>query len=130
MADIPSGLKYTATHEWVEKVAEDQVIIGLTRYAEQSLGDIVFVELPEVGTKLNIGKEFGVVESVKAASDLYSPMSGKVIAVNEKLTDNPALINQDPYHDGWLIKIVPDDIGEWDKLMDAEEYTQTILLLG
>ena len=126
MSTIPSELKYTATHEWIEREEEDLIIIGITDYAQHALGDIVFVELPEVGTKLDAGKECGVIESVKAASDLYSPLTGEVVVINEAVVSHPELINQSPYHDGWLIKIAPENMDEWIELMDADEYTESI----
>ena len=126
MSQIPSELKYMNSHEWAHQEENDAITIGITDHAQAALGDIVFVELPEIGMKVDMGREFGVVESVKAASDLYSPLSGEVIAVNEALKTNPELINQDPYQHGWLVKIIPDDIGQWDDLMSAEEYAQTI----
>lgn len=126
MSQIPSELKYLTSHEWANQDDSEQVTIGITDHAQQSLGDIVFVELPEVGMKLDMGQEFGVVESVKAASDLYSPMSGEVVAVNEALKNNPELINQDPYQQGWLVKIIPEDRAQWDDLLSADEYAQKI----
>ncbi len=124
--NIPSELKYTKTHEWASKDEEDVITIGITHHAATLLGDIVYLELPEVETAVHEGEEFGVIESVKAASDLYCPIAGEVIAVNSALTANPALINSDPYHEGWLIKIQPDDPDAFDDLMDAEDYEHKI----
>jgi glycine cleavage system H protein len=126
MKNIPIELRYTKTHEWAERDEEGSIIVGITFHAQELLGDIVYVELPEIGTQVHGGEEFGVVESVKAASDLYSPLSGEVIAVNTMLATDPSLINKDAYHEGWLIKLQPDDIQEWDDLMDAEEYADKI----
>jgi glycine cleavage system H protein len=126
MSDIPTELKYTKSHEWAAKDEKDLITIGITHHAQKLLGDVVFIELPEVGIQIHSGEEFGVIESVKAASDLYSPLSGEVVAVNEQLAGQPALINQDPYHEGWFIKVRPDDIDEWDELMDADEYADKI----
>ncbi len=126
MSNIPTELKYTKTHEWVSRDEDDVITIGITDHAQHALGDIVFIELPEVGIQLHVGEEFGVIESVKAASDLYGPIAGEVIAVNSSVTATPGVINTDPYHEGWLIKIQPDDIDEWDELMDSEEYENKI----
>ncbi|MBS0287198.1 MAG: glycine cleavage system protein GcvH [Proteobacteria bacterium] len=126
MSNIPTELKYTKTHEWASKDEEDVITIGITAHAQHLLGDIVYLELPEVETQVHVGEEFGVIESVKAASDLYSPISGEVIAVNSELISSPGLINTDPYHEGWLIKIQPDDPEQFEELMDAEEYEHKI----
>ncbi len=126
MKDIPSEIKYTKTHEWASKDEEDVITIGITQHAQKLLGDIVYLELPELETQVHEGEEFGVIESVKAASDLYSPVSGEVIAVNTELTTSPGLINTDPYHAGWLIKIQPDDPEQFEELMDANEYEDNI----
>ncbi|MDT8440879.1 MAG: glycine cleavage system protein GcvH [Desulfuromonadales bacterium] len=123
--DFPEELKYTEEHEWVQ-VEEDLAIIGITDFAQDSLGDVVFVELPEVGVRLDAGKAFGVVESVKAVSDIYAPVSGVVEEVNEELIDAPEIINTSPYEDGWLIKIRMSDTAEVDGLMEAEDYQALI----
>ncbi len=117
----PRDLRYTKDHEWI-KAEDSRGRIGLTNYAQDQLGDIVFVELPEVGRELERGEVFGVVESVKAVSDCYSPASGKVVEVNEKLLDEPELINKDPHGEGWMIVIELSDPAELDQLMDAEAY--------
>ncbi|GFN24106.1 glycine cleavage system protein GcvH [Thermanaeromonas sp. C210] len=119
--EIPVHLRYSKDHEWVE-VEGNRARIGITDYAQQSLGDIVFVELPQVGDELTAQDSFGVVESVKSASDVYTPVSGKVVAVNEALLDSPQLINSDPYGKGWLIEIEMSDPSEVDNLLDAESY--------
>jgi len=117
----PRDLRYTKDHEWI-KAEDSRGRIGLTNYAQDQLGDIVFVELPEVGRELERGEVFGVVESVKAVSDCYSPASGKVVEVNEKLLDEPELINKDPHGEGWMTVIELSDPAELDQLMDAEAY--------
>ena len=119
--EFPEELKYTAEHEWV-LVEGDLAVIGITDFAQDSLGDVVFVELPEVGTEVTIGKAFGVVESVKAVSDVYAPVSGTVEEINEELPDAPEIMNTSPYGDGWMIKIRMSDPGELDGLMDAAAY--------
>ena len=119
--EFPEELKYTEEHEWV-MVEEDLAIIGITDFAQESLGDVVFVELPEEGTEVVAGKAFGVVESVKAVSDIYAPVSGTVEEVNDELPDSPEMINTSPYEDGWMIKIRMTDTMEVDDLMDAEAY--------
>jgi glycine cleavage system H protein len=124
MSNAPEALKYSLTHEWVAKESNEVMIIGITYHAQKLLGDVVFLELPKVGDKVTVGKEFGVVESVKAASDLYAPISGEVVAINEALSDNPALINQDAYQSGWMIKIKPNNPSDWEKLLDAKAYIQ------
>jgi glycine cleavage system H protein len=121
--EIPEELKFTEDHEWV-LVEDDVATVGVTDFAQESLGDIVFVELPNVGTKLEAGKAFGVVESVKAVSDIYAPVSGQVVEINEELPDAPEVINTSPYEDGWMIKIKLDEPAELDNLMDADAYQQ------
>jgi glycine cleavage system H protein len=121
----PSDRKYAATHEWV-KMEGDLAIVGISDYAQDALGDIVFVELPVVGMQLNKGDSFGVVESVKAASDVFAPISGEVEGVNEKLTDSPDLVNHDPLNEGWMIKLRPLKPDEYGDLMEAEKYRQKI----
>jgi glycine cleavage system H protein len=121
--EIPEELKFTEDHEWV-LIEDDVLTVGVTDFAQESLGDIVFVELPDVGTKLEAGKAFGVVESVKAVSDVYAPVSGEVVEINEELPDAPEVINTSPYEDGWMIKIKLDNPAELDALMDAEAYQE------
>jgi glycine cleavage system H protein len=116
-----NDLKFTSTHEWL-KEEQSEVIIGITDHAQQLLGDMVFVELPEVGDVVEAGDELGVVESVKAASDFYAPISGVITAVNETVVENPAIVNTDPYHAGWLVKLKPSDLSEIDNLLTAEDY--------
>lgn len=122
---IKEDLYYSEDHEWV-KETEDCLIIGVTDFAQAELGDIVFVELPEVGEEFDKNDSFGVLESVKAVSDTFIPVSGQVIAINEELEDNPELINEDPYNKGWLIKLDPADDSELDDLLSAEEYAEFI----
>jgi len=114
-------LKFTSTHEWLRE-DHDEVTIGITDHAQQLLGDMVFVELPEIGDEVNAGDELGVVESVKAASDFYAPVSGTVTAVNHAIVENPAIVNTDPYADGWLVKLKPTHPHEIEDLLSAEEY--------
>jgi len=123
--EFPEELKYTEEHEWV-MVADDVVTIGITDFAQDQLGDVVFVELPAVGTMVEAGKPFGVVESVKAVSDVYAPISGEVVEINEELPDSPETINTSPYEDGWMIKIKLSDSAELDGLMDADAYQEFI----
>ncbi|KRT53750.1 glycine cleavage system protein GcvH [endosymbiont of Ridgeia piscesae] len=122
MSNTPSDLRYSKSHEWVRNEGDGSVTIGITEHAQELLGDMVFVELPEVGDSLDIEDEVAVVESVKAASDVYSPVAGEVIAVNEALNDTPEAINDDPYGDGWIYKVKLADAAQLDALMDAEAY--------
>ncbi len=122
---IPENLKYNESHEWV-KQEDDIATIGITDYAQSEIQDIVYVELPEVGTQLTHKTEFGVIESVKAAFDLYAPVSGEVIEVNESLLDAPEQVNESPYDDGWFLKIKMTDPSELDALFDADSYQSHI----
>jgi len=122
MSEIPANLKYTQTHEWAEHLDDGSIRVGITDHAQSLLGDMVFIELPEVGDTVEAGDECAVVESVKAASDVYAPVSGEVIAVNENLADNPDLVNRDAYDDGWLFIVNPTQADEFEDLMDAEAY--------
>ncbi|WP_455365286.1 glycine cleavage system protein GcvH [Kaarinaea lacus] len=124
MSNIPEDLHYTKTHEWVKQDADGTVTVGITDHAQNLLGDMVFIELPEVGTDYTTGADCAVVESVKAASDVYCPISGEVIASNEALVDAPEMVNQDPYGDGWLFKLKPNDAGEVEDLLNAEAYQE------
>lgn len=121
MVEIPPDLKYTEEHEWL-LAEEDLFVIGITHHAQDALGDVVYVELGEVGDRLEAGRPFGVVESVKAASDLFAPISGEIVATNEALFDAPELVNSDPYGDAWMIKVRPSDEAELEKLLDADAY--------
>ncbi len=123
MSNVPNELKYVASHEWIREEGEGVVVVGITDHAQDLLGDVVFVELPDVGAELSAGDDAGVVESVKAASDIYAPLSGEIIAVNEDLEDAPEMVNSDPYGDGWFFKIKLSDTAELDDLLDADGYT-------
>ncbi|GIW39946.1 MAG: glycine cleavage system protein GcvH [Candidatus Binatia bacterium] len=119
--EFPEDVKYTREHEWV-LVEENTATVGITDYAQDQLGEIVYVELPSVGDKVSKGDAFAVVESVKTVSDIYAPVSGTVVEVNEDLPDNPTLVNEDPYGDGWIVRIEMTDTTELDDLLTAEEY--------
>ena len=122
--DVPSELKYTKSHEWVRVDDDGIATVGITDHAQELLGDLVFVELPEVGAELGAGAECAVVESVKAASDVYSPVTGEVIEANELLADSPETINQDAYEEGWIYRVRLSDASELDALMDADAYAE------
>lgn len=124
--EIPGHLKYTETHEWIAEEGDDIVIVGITDFAQSQLGDIVYIEQPTVGQMLKIGQEAGVVESVKAASDIYSPLTGEVIEVNEDIVKAPEALNQDPYHAGWLYKLKIEDASELQDLLDSDGYQDVI----
>ncbi|MBV1787898.1 glycine cleavage system protein GcvH [Marinobacterium sp. D7] len=124
MSNVPSELKYVASHEWIRDEGEGVVTIGITDHAQELLGDVVFVELPDLGAEISAGDEAGVVESVKAASDIYAPLSGTVIAINEELEESPELVNSDPYGDGWFFQLRISDEEEMDELLDADSYTE------
>ena len=117
--------KYQESHEWARREGE-LMVCGISDHAQESLSDVVYVEFPEVGDTLSQGDTFGVVESVKAASDLYMPLSGEIVAVNEQLEDEPELVNSDPYGEGWLIKFKPSDPSEWDSLLSPAEYEKVV----
>ncbi len=121
MSKTPSDLRYTKSHEWVKKEADGTVSVGITDHAQGLLGDMVFVELPKVGTKVAAGKECGVVESVKAASDVYAPIAGEITAVNMSVSDSPESVNKDAYS-AWMFKLKPSAAGDVDKLLDAKAY--------
>lgn len=123
MSQTPSELKYAASHEWARLEEDGSVTVGISDHAQEALGDVVFVELPEVGSQLAAGDEAGVVESVKAASDIYAPVGGEVIAVNEQLEDEPETVNGDPYGDGWFFRLEAADASELEGLLSADEYT-------
>ena len=126
MSNIPAELKYVDSHEWLRLEADGSVTVGITAHAQELLGDIVFVELPKAGAKLAKDEQAGVVESVKAASDVYFPIPGEVLAVNEELEGEPELANSDPYGDGWFFKIKPANAADLDGLMDAAAYGKEI----
>ena len=121
MSELPAELKYLASHEWA-RLEGDVVTVGISDHAQEAMGDLVYVELPDVGAEMHANDEAGVVESVKAASDIYTPVSGTVFAVNENLEDAPELVNQNPYHDGWLFQIKLTDPAELDDMLSAEAY--------
>ena len=123
--EFPEGLKYSKEHEWV-LVEGTSATIGITEFAQEELGDIVFVELPEIGEKIVKDDPFGAVESVKAVSDIYAPVSGEVMETNEILPDNPETINDDPYGDGWMVRVELSDIDDLKDLMDADEYAEYV----
>lgn len=122
MSNVPTDLKYMDSHEWVRVEADGTVTVGITDFAQEQLGDVVFIELPEVGMEVEVGQEVAVVESVKAASDIYAPLTGKVIAVNEELVDAPELTNEDSYNKAWFFKMEITNTAELDNLLDAEGY--------
>jgi len=123
MANIPSDLRYTRDHEWAKRENEN-VRVGITHYAQEQLGDVVFVELPKAGTKVTAKQSFGVVESVKAVSDLFVPVSGEVVEANTELSKKPEQVNQDPYGRGWMIVIKPASVTDWDQLLTAKQYEE------
>ena len=122
MSNIPADLRYAKSHEWARTETDGTVVVGITDYAQNSLGDITYVQLPKVGATLQAGATFGVVESVKAASDLYAPIGGTVVAVNTALDNAPETVNRSPYGEGWMVKLKPTDASAANALMDAEAY--------
>jgi glycine cleavage system H protein len=124
MSQTPNELRYAITHEWARREEDGTVTVGITDHAQEALGDVVFVELPEVGTVFAAADDAGVVESVKAASDVYAPVGGEVIAINAMLEDEPETVNSDPYKGGWFYKLQPADTSELDALLSAEGYQQ------
>ncbi len=126
MSTIPKELRYASSHEWVRPEGEGVYTIGITEHAQELLGDMVFVELPDVGDDVNAGEDVAVAESVKAASDVYTPITGEVLAINEELEDSPELVNSDPFGDGWMFKIKAADEAEVEELLDAEAYAASI----
>ena len=123
--NVPEGLKYTKDHEWA-KIEGDVVTVGITEYAQGELGDIMYIELPAVGTTVEQGGSFGSIEAVKAASDLYAPISGEVVEVNEALNDEPEQVNSSPYDEGWFVKIKFSDQGEIDSLLSSGDYSELL----
>lgn len=126
MSNIPTELRYASTHEWVRPEGDGTFTVGITEHAQELLGDMVFVELPEVGTVVSAGDDVAVAESVKAASDVYAPIGGEIVTVNEELEDSPELVNSDAFGDGWMFKIKAEDASEIDGLLDAEGYEANI----
>ncbi|MGB0224028.1 MULTISPECIES: glycine cleavage system protein GcvH [unclassified Marinobacterium] len=123
MSNVPGELKYVSSHEWIRVEGDGTVTIGVTDHAQEALGDVVFVELPDIDAEVSAGDDAGVVESVKAASDIYAPVSGVVVAVNDDLEDAPEMVNSDPYGDGWFFKLKLTDESELDDLLSADEYS-------
>jgi len=123
--EFDPDVRYLETHEWARK-AGDEIIVGVSDYAQSTLSDVVYVELPEVADEVSKGDQLGVVESVKAAGDIYAPMSGKIVAVNGALEDAPELVNQDPFGEGWLVRVKPSNPAEWDDLMTVEGYKAVV----
>lgn len=126
MSNIPADLRYAKSHEWVKAAADGTVLVGITDYAQNSLGDITFVQLPKAGASLKAGETFGVVESVKAASDVYAPIAGTVLEVNTSLEANPEKVNASPYADGWMLKLKPADPAALGTLLDAAGYAAVV----
>jgi glycine cleavage system H protein len=125
MSDIPQELKYTQDHEWARQQG-NLIVVGVTAHAQEALGDVVYVELPKVGSAITAGKQFGVIESTKAVSELFAPISGKVVKVNDSLTDKPDTVNVDPYGDGWIIEVEPSDAKQLAGLLDAAAYAELL----
>ncbi|NIF03086.1 glycine cleavage system protein GcvH [Pantoea sp. Acro-805] len=126
MSNVPNELKYRDSHEWVRKEADGTFTVGITEHAQELLGDMVFVDLPEVGAVVSAGDDCAVAESVKAASDIYAPLSGEIVAVNDELDGSPELVNSAPYADGWLFRIKASDESELDEMLDAAAYKASI----
>ena len=126
MSNLPEELRYATSHEWARLEEDGTITVGITDHAQSQLGDVVYVELPEIGVLLAAADEAGVVESVRAASDVYAPLSGEVIAVNEGLEDEPEMVNSEPYDGGWFYRLKPADLGELDSLLNADDYSEEI----
>ena len=126
MPEIPTDLKYTSEHEWARMEDRGTLVVGLTDYAQEQLGDLVFVDTPEVGASFAAGDVCAVVESVKAAGDVYSPAGGEIVAVNEALQESPELISSDPYGEGWLFEMMPEDPAQWEELLDPDQYEELL----
>lgn len=126
MSDIPGELKYTKSHEWIRINDDGSVTVGITDHAQDLMGDMVYIELPEVGDDLETGKECAVVESVKAASDIYAPIGGEIVEVNESITDSPEIINQEPYEGGWMFRLQLGESQDLESLLDAKAYEDII----
>lgn len=126
MSEIPADLKYIDTHQWVRVADDGTATVGITDFAQEQLGDVVYIGLPEVGETVRGGEEAGVAESVKSASDVFSPVTGEVIAINEALEEEPEIVNDDPYGEGWMFRVKLADKGELDALMDADAYGESL----
>jgi glycine cleavage system H protein len=130
MSNLPTDLKYAPSHEWVRDNGDGTVTLGITDFAQEQLGDVVFVELPEIGREVAAGEEFSVVESVKAASDIYAAVGGEVVEVNEQLEDTPELVNESPFENGWIAKLKVADAAELEKLLDSAAYAERMADAG
>ena len=126
MSECPAELKYASSHEWTRLESDGSVVVGITDHAQDALGDVVYIELPEVGAHIDAGSEVAVIESVKAASDIYSPVTGDVTEINLILEDEPESVNSSPYGDGWLFRVMPTDVSSMGDLMDAEAYAASV----
>lgn len=126
MSNIPADLKYVASHEWLRQEEDGTITVGITHHAQDLLGDIVYVELPEVGTNVEVDAEIAVVESVKAASDVYAPIAGEIVEINNAIVDAPETVNEDPYGEGWFFKIKPANPSDYEGLMSADEYEDSL----
>ena len=126
MSEFPAELKYASSHEWTRLESDGSVVVGITDHAQDALGDVVYIERPEVGAHVDAGAEVAVIESVKAASDIYSPVTGDVTEINPALEDEPEAVNSSPYGDGWLFRIMPTDMASMADLMDADTYAATV----
>jgi glycine cleavage system H protein len=126
MSEFPTELKYASSHEWARLESDGSVVIGITDHAQDALGDVVYIELPEMGASVDAGSEVAVIESVKAASDIYSPVTGEVVEVNPALEDEPETVNSSPYAEGWLFRVMPSDMASMDDLMDADSYAASV----
>ena len=126
MSEVPAELKYASGHEWTRLESDGSVVVGITDHAQDALGDVVYIELPEVGAHVDAGSEVAVIESVKAASDIYSPVTGDVTEINPGLEDEPESVNSSPYGDGWLFRVMPTDVSSMGDLMDAEAYAASV----
>ena len=126
MSETPNDLAYAASHEWARRLDDDIIEVGITDFAQEALGDVVYVELPEVGSEVSAQQECCAVESVKAASDIYAPVSGEIVAVNDALDDEPELLNESPFEGGWMFRIKASDLSELETLMNAEAYSAQV----
>jgi len=126
MSEVPAELKYASSHEWTRLESDGSVVVGITDHAQDALGDVVYIELPEVGAHIDAGSERAVIESVKAASDIYSPVTGDVTEINPGLEDEPESVNSSPYGDGWLFRVMPTDVSSMGDLMDADAYAASV----
>ncbi len=126
MSELPTELKYASSHEWARLESDGTIVVGITDHAQEALGDVVYVELPEVGAAIDAGAEVAVVESVKAASDIYAPVTGEVVEINPALEDEPETVNHSPYADGWFFRVKPAGLGELEDMLDADEYQNVI----